>query len=81
MREYTADESVDLIYLDPPFNSKRDYNVIFREKSGKRSDSQELVFADTWEWNPEADKVCRELVEGGGRLSDTIVAPQNAFRE
>jgi adenine specific DNA methylase Mod len=74
LRDYIADESVDLIYLDPPFNSKQDFNVIFRERSGKRSSSQELVFADTWEWSEQADQMCKDLVEGGGKLSNTIVA-------
>jgi site-specific DNA-methyltransferase (adenine-specific) len=44
--------SVDLIYLDPPFNSNRDYNVIFRDESGNRSDAQLLAFEDTWHWDP-----------------------------
>jgi DNA modification methylase len=74
LREKVADESVDLIYLDPPFNSKQDYNVIFRERGGKRSTSQELVFGDTWEWSPKADEVCKELIEGGGPLSEVIRA-------
>jgi site-specific DNA-methyltransferase (adenine-specific) len=40
LRKYIPDASVDLIYLDPPFNSNRDYNVIFRDESGNRSDAQ-----------------------------------------
>ncbi len=43
--------SVDLIYLDPPFNSRQDYNVLFAEKDGSRSASQITAFKDTWEWN------------------------------
>lgn len=71
---YIADESVDLIYLDPPFNSKRDYNLIFREGNGKKATSQELVFGDTWVWSPNADQACRELIESGGKISDVIRA-------
>jgi site-specific DNA-methyltransferase (adenine-specific) len=48
--------SVDLIYLDPPFNSNRDYNVIFRDESGNRSDAQQFAFEDTWHWGPRAEK-------------------------
>ena len=48
LRRYVPDASVDLIYLDPPFNSNRDYNVIFRDESGNRSDAQLLAFEDTW---------------------------------
>ena len=50
LRRYIPDASVDLIYLDPPFNSNRDYNVIFRDESGNRSDAQLLAFEDTWHW-------------------------------
>ncbi len=54
LREYVATESVDLIYLDPPFNSRQDYNVLFAEKDGNRSAAQITAFKDTWEWNEEA---------------------------
>jgi DNA modification methylase len=74
LRDYIRTESVDLVYLDPPFNSQQDYNVIFRDKSGKRSTSQELAFGDTWEWSSKAEETCRELVEAGGPLSQVIQA-------
>ena len=45
------DESVDLVYLDPPFNSNRTYNVLFKEKSGEESPAQIEAFDDTWAWN------------------------------
>lgn len=48
LREFIHDESVDLIYLDPPFNSRQDYNVLFAEKDGTRSSSQIMAFEDTW---------------------------------
>jgi hypothetical protein len=54
LREYIPDKSVDLIYLDSPFNSRQDYNVLFAEKDGTRSASQITAFKDTWEWNEEA---------------------------
>jgi site-specific DNA-methyltransferase (adenine-specific) len=44
------DASVDLIYLDPPFNSNEDYNVLFKEASGNASEAQFHAFADTWKW-------------------------------
>jgi len=74
LRDRIADESVDLIYLDPPFNSKRDYNLIFRERGGKKAASQELVFGDTWEWNENADDACRMLIESGGMIAEVIRA-------
>ena len=50
LREYVAAESVDLIYLDPPFNSNATYNVLFRERSGEESAAQITAFDDTWRW-------------------------------
>ena len=47
--------AVDLVYLDPPFNSNRDYNVIFRDESGNATDAQLLAFEDTWHWGPSAE--------------------------
>jgi 16S rRNA G966 N2-methylase RsmD len=55
LREHIRDESVDLIYLDPPFNSRQDYNVLFAERDGTRSASQIMAFEDTWKWNMDAD--------------------------
>jgi site-specific DNA-methyltransferase (adenine-specific) len=53
LREHLADESVDLIYLDPPFNSKRDYNLLFKVQSGHDSEAQIEAFEDTWHWNQQ----------------------------
>ena len=50
LREYIPDESVDLIYLDPPFNSNRSYNVLFKEESGSEAEAQITAFDDTWHW-------------------------------
>jgi site-specific DNA-methyltransferase (adenine-specific) len=59
LKLYVRDESVDLIYLDPPFNSRQDYNVLFAEKDGSQSSSQIHAFEDTWEWNNEAMRAFR----------------------
>jgi len=48
LREHIASESVDLVYLDPPFNSNRSYNVLFKDESGKESQAQIAAFDDTW---------------------------------
>ena len=74
LREYIKDESVDLIYLDPPFNSRQDYNVLFAERDGTRSASQIMAFEDTWEWNMDAEAAYQEIVERGGRVSDAMRA-------
>ena len=74
LRDYVADNSVDLIYLDPPFNSRQDYNVLFAEKDGSRSASQITAFKDTWEWNLESQAMYEEIVERGGRVADAMRA-------
>ena len=74
LREHIRDESVDLIYLDPPFNSRQDYNVLFAERDGTRSASQIMAFEDTWEWNQDAEAAYQEIVERGGRVSDAMRA-------
>lgn len=58
LRKYITDESVDLIYLDPPFNSKRAYNVIFQDKTGLDWAAQIQAFEDTWTWTGETQRSC-----------------------
>ncbi len=74
LRRYVDDESVDLVYLDPPFNSAKDYNVLFLEHDGARSAAQVKAFKDTWEWDEAAARTYRELVEMGGKLSEAMQA-------
>ncbi len=50
LRRYIKDESVDLVYLDPPFNSNRNNNVLFKDESGLEADSQIMAFEDVWQW-------------------------------
>ena len=64
LREHLADESVDLIYLDPPFNSKRDYNLLFKSPKGQSSEAQIEAFEDTWHWNEQAEREYDEIVHG-----------------
>jgi site-specific DNA-methyltransferase (adenine-specific) len=61
LREHVPDESVDLIYLDPPFNSNRSYNVLFKEKNGTAADAQIEAFDDTWSWGRMAQDTLREI--------------------
>jgi site-specific DNA-methyltransferase (adenine-specific) len=74
LRRYVKDESIDLVYLDPPFNSSQDYNVLFKEKDGRKSASQITAFEDTWEWDSESKQVYEGLVERGDRVSDAMRA-------
>ncbi len=62
LREHIPDESVDLIYLDPPFNSSRNYNVLLRDEAGKYSEAQIEAFEDTWHWTQETERTYHELV-------------------
>lgn len=80
LRDYILDESVDLIYLDPPFNSNRSYNVLFREESGADSPAQMTAFEDTWHWDPETELIYSDLITGenfthlSSEVSDMIAA-------
>jgi site-specific DNA-methyltransferase (adenine-specific) len=56
LREHVPSESVDLIYLDPPYNSNRSYNVLFRDESGKHAEAQIEAFEDTWHWGPASEE-------------------------
>jgi site-specific DNA-methyltransferase (adenine-specific) len=51
LQRYVTDETVDLVYLDPPFKGKQDYNVLFAEQDGSRSAAQIKAFEDTWRWD------------------------------
>ncbi len=74
LRRHVEDESVDLVYLDPPFNSNASYNVLFAEHDGTKAASQIKAFEDTWEWNEDAARACAEVVEAGGKVSEAMQA-------
>jgi len=74
LRRYIKDESVDLIYLDPPFNSNATYNVLFAQKDGTQSSAQIQAFEDTWQWDENAVRTYTEEVEKGGPVADALRA-------
>ncbi len=75
LREHIADESIDLIYLDPPFNSKRDYSVLFKTPKGHESDAQLQAFLDTWHWTEEAEREFNEILnQPNTQVSELVVA-------
>jgi|WetSurMetagenome_2_1015567.scaffolds.fasta_scaffold30356_2 site-specific DNA-methyltransferase (adenine-specific) len=75
LREHIPAESVDLIYLDPPFNSNRSYNVLFKDEGGKDAQSQIVAFDDTWHWGESAEALYDELVTDiNGRVGRMIEA-------
>jgi adenine specific DNA methylase Mod len=67
MRKHLGDESVDLVYLDPPFNSRRNYNAVF-----KGSEAQVHAFKDTWAWGPTAQREYDSVIGAGGALAETV---------
>lgn len=74
LRRYIPDESVDLIYLDPPFKSDQDYNILFQEQNGTRSSAQIKAFEDTWQWDQSAAMAYQGVVEAGGSVSRVMQA-------
>jgi DNA modification methylase len=68
LRQHIADESVDLIYLDPPFNSNATYNVLFKSHAGDQSRAQIEAFDDTWQWGPPVEIEYGELTRGGAPI-------------
>lgn len=74
LRRYVPDESVDLVYLDPPFNSARNYNILFEEQDGTRAAAQIKAFEDTWRWDEAAAAAYHEVVEGEGKVSEVLQA-------
>jgi DNA modification methylase len=74
IRQDIAGDSVDLIYLDPPFNSNATYNVLFAERSGKKSAAQIAAFEDTWQWGLESEATYRETITQGGKLAGLLQA-------
>jgi site-specific DNA-methyltransferase (adenine-specific) len=80
IRKYIQSDSVDLIYLDPPFNSKKQYNVIYKEPSGATSKAQTLAFDDTWSWTEETQRTYEELITRPDIKPD-IVSAIKAFHD
>jgi site-specific DNA-methyltransferase (adenine-specific) len=74
LRRYLKDETVDLVYLDPPFKSDQNYNVLFQEKNGTAAAAQIQAFEDTWHWNVDAEKTYAELITQPGKVSEVMQA-------
>jgi site-specific DNA-methyltransferase (adenine-specific) len=72
LRRHIADQTADLIYLDPPFNSSATYNVLFAEQDGSRAAAQIQAFEDTWRWDEAAARSFEDVVESGGRASRAL---------
>ena len=74
LRRHVRDESVDMVYLDPPFNSNANYNVLFAAKDGHQAAAQIRAFEDSWQWDDSAARQFSETVEAGGAVADVLLA-------
>ena len=81
LRQHVADESVDLVYLDPPFNSNANYNVLFKEQSGEASPAQIRAFTDTWEWTQEAERTFEQEIVTNPGTPANVKEMVSAFRQ
>ena len=79
MREHIADDSVDLIYLDPPFNSNATYNVLFRERGGDSSAAQITAFEDTWRWDIQSEVAFRDVVQNASPALSDLLRSMRSF--
>lgn len=79
LREHIASESVDLIYLDPPFNSSTNYNILFKSKTGEGADSQIEAFEDTWHWNDSAEEAFDQVIRSGNTAAAELLRAMRGF--
>ncbi len=78
LRKYIPDNSIDLVYLDPPFNSKATYNILFKEPTGKPSTAQITAFEDTWHWTEETERAFQDIIK---QTPVNVVKMMTAFRD
>ena len=81
LRQHVGDESVDLVYLDPPFNSNANYNVLFKERSGEESPAQIKAFTDTWEWTQESERTFEQEIVLNPETPPNVKDMITAFRQ
>ena len=79
LRDHIATGSVDLVYLDPPFNSNASYNVLFRSPTGDRSAAQIEAFDDTWHWTDAAEAAFSEVLRSGNAAAAEMLRAMRGF--
>jgi DNA modification methylase len=85
LRQQIRDESVDLVYLDPPFNSNRSYNVLFKSHASAVADAKAQIqaFDDTWVWSQQTEELYDQLGFGGApaKVADALIAMRKLLGE
>ena len=79
LRDHVADASVDLVYLDPPFNSNANYNILFRSPAGHAAESQIEAFEDTWHWNEAAEDAFEQVMQAGRPRAFELLRAMRGF--
>jgi site-specific DNA-methyltransferase (adenine-specific) len=79
LRTYIEDETVDLVYLDPPFNSNATYNVLFKSPAGESSQAQIEAFDDSWHWNISAERAFDDVVQSGNSDAANMLIALRSF--
>ncbi|WP_437350674.1 DNA methyltransferase [Neorhizobium petrolearium] len=79
LRQNIKSESIDLIYLDPPFNSNANYNILFKSPTGQKSQAQIEAFDDTWHWGIVAEEAYDDIMHSGSRVTSLIRALRNSL--
>jgi site-specific DNA-methyltransferase (adenine-specific) len=79
LREHVRDDRVDLIYLDPPFNSNAAYNVLFSAPAGQKSESQIEAFQDTWHWGDSAARAFEDVLRSHHTEVATLLQAMRRF--
>lgn len=81
MRGHIGDQTVDLVYLDPPFNSKAQYNVLFKTPAGAAADAQLEAFQDSWHWGETAEAAYADVIHTGGGSARILAALRSSLGE
>src|SRR3990172_1227323 len=79
LRDSIATESVDLVYLDPPFNSNATYNLLFKAPGGEGSQAQIEAFEDTWHWNVHAEEAFDQVINSGNSDAAEMLRAMRSF--
>jgi site-specific DNA-methyltransferase (adenine-specific) len=79
LRDEIGNETVDLVYLDPPFNSNATYNVLFKAPTGEQSQAQIEAFEDTWHWNSAAEAAFDRVIHSGNSDATEMLRAMRSF--